>query len=58
MSETKNIQYFLEEEKEFCTVYPDYGEFFFDEKSFEVTKVETTEGTSYRKNYLSEVSDG
>lgn len=32
MKETKDIQYFLEEEKKFRKEHPDYGELFFDEK--------------------------
>lgn len=32
MSETKDMQYFLEAEKKFCKEHPDYGKPFFDEK--------------------------
>lgn len=32
MSETKDMQYFLEAEKEFCKEHPDYGKPFYDEK--------------------------
>jgi len=32
MDKTKDIQYFLNAEKEFCKEHPDYGTLYFDEK--------------------------